>query len=282
MCRSGRLAAVPAVCDHHGEEPAISGTKGSGAIFFGGCNLKCVYCQNHQISQPTLPPQQKEADAATLARNMLHLQDNLGCHNINLVSPSHFVPQIVQALVEAAHLGLHIPMVYNSNSYDSLPTLRALNGIVDIYLPDLKYASDIYAQRFSRTQHYVSHSRAAITEMYRQVGDLTVDEGGLARRGLIVRHLILPHRIAGSRESLSWLARSLSPEVTVSVMSQYQPCHKAPAVPSLCRKITAAEYSEVTDLLANLGMENGWVQDMDSPETYLPDFDRQPHPFAPV
>ncbi|MDP6101240.1 MAG: radical SAM protein [Dehalococcoidia bacterium] len=282
VCRSGSLAAVSAVCDHYGEEPPISGTKGSGAIFFAGCNLRCVFCQNHQISQPLLLTQHDEEDAATLAQHMLHLQDNLGCHNINLVSPSHFVPQIAQALVEAVPLGLHIPLVYNSNAYDSLATLRALEGIVDVYLPDLKYASDFYAKRFSRAQHYVNYSQVAIVEMYRQVGNLVVDENGLARSGLIVRHLILPHRIASSRKSLFWLTRSISPEVTVSIMSQYHPCHKALAVPLLCRRITAAEYLEVTDLLANLCMENGWVQDMDSPETYLPDFDREDHPFAPV
>jgi putative pyruvate formate lyase activating enzyme len=172
--------------------------------------------------------------------------------------------------------------VYNTNAYDSISTLRALEGIMDVYLPDLKYASDIYAMRFSRAKHYVTHSREAITEMYRQVGDLVMDEDGIARRGLIVRHLILPHGIAGSRDSLPWLARALSPQVTVSIMSQYYPCHKAPTAPQLSRKLTAAEYSEVVGLLEGLGMENGWVQEMDSPETYLPDFQQQAHPFAPV
>ncbi len=282
VCRSGRLAAVAAVCDHHGEEPAVSGTRGSGAIFVAHCTLRCVYCQNHQISQAPHRQRGKEVDPSILARHMLHLQDTLGCHNINLVSPSHFIPQLVQALVEAVPLGLHIPLVYNTNAYDSLPTLRALEGVVDIYLPDLKYASDIYAMRFSRAKHYVTHSREAIREMYRQVGDLVVDDDGLARRGLIVRHLILPHGIAGSQDSLSWLARALSPDVTVSIMSQYYPCHRAPTVPLLSRKITAAEYSQVVDLLEGLGLENGWVQEMDSAETYLPDFQRHPHPFAPV
>lgn len=281
-CRSGYLPLVSAVCDHHGEEPPISGTKGSGAIFFGNCTLKCLYCQNHQVSQDPQRQRGKEVDCLALARHMLHLQEDLRCHNINLVSPSHFVPQIVRALVEAVPLGLRLPLVYNTNGYDALSTLRELDGIVDIYLPDLKYASDTYAMKFSQAREYVRYTRAAIAEMHRQVGNLVIDEDGVARRGLIVRHLILPNGIAGSEESLAWLATALSPEVTVSIMSQYYPCHKAPRVPLLSRHITPAEHAEVLDLLDRLGLENGWVQELDSAETYLPDFDREAHPFIPA
>lgn len=281
-CRSGYLPLISAVCDHHGEEPPISGTKGSGAIFFGNCTLKCLYCQNHQISQDPQRQRAKEADCLALARHMLHLQEELGCHNINLVSPSHFVPQIVRALVEAVPLGLRIPLVYNTNGYDSLATLRELDGIVDIYLPDLKYASDTWAMKFSQAREYVRHARAAIAEMHRQVGNLVIGEDGVAQRGLIVRHLILPNGIAGSEESLPWLATALSPEVTVSIMSQYHPCHRAPRVPLLSRHIAPAEHAEVLDLLDRLGLESGWVQELDSAETYLPDFDREAHPFIPT
>jgi putative pyruvate formate lyase activating enzyme len=279
FCRSGRLPIVAAVCAHHGEEPAISGDRGSGTIFFGNCNLRCAYCQNHQISQNHRTQSKNQIDYHALAGHMLHLQDELGCHNINLVSSSHFVPQIVRALLEAVPMGLHIPLVYNTSSYDSVDTLRALHGIVNIYLADLRYASNKWGRKLSRVSDYVERSRSAIKEMYRQVGNLVVDEDGMARRGLIVRHLILPGRLAGSRESLGWLADEISPEVTVSVMAQYYPAHRALKIPALARKITAQEYEDVIGLLDELGMENGWVQETDAPDAYRPDFAREGHPF---
>jgi putative pyruvate formate lyase activating enzyme len=170
--------------------------------------------------------------------------------------------------------------VYNTNAYDSIASLRELDSIVDIYLPDLKYASDIYAMKYSQAPNYVAHSRQAIKEMYRQVGDLIVDDNGLAQRGLIVRHLILPNELAGSADSLLWLSCEVSTSVTVSIMSQYYPCHHAPRVPLLSRKISVAEYQAVVKVLDKLGLENGWVQELDSPENYLPDFNRDGHPFA--
>jgi putative pyruvate formate lyase activating enzyme len=281
FCRSGALAVVSSACDHHGEEPALSGTRGSGTIFFGNCNLKCVFCQNHQISQPERGEGGRETDAAALAGWMIYLQDKLGCHNINLVSPSHFVPQIVRALMLAAAAGLKIPLVYNTNAYDSPDTLHELDGIVDIYLPDIKYADDRLAMKYSQAKGYVAHSRAAISEMYRQAGDLVTDENGVAQRGIIVRHLILPNDIAGSEDSLAWLAKEVSPAVTVSVMAQYYPSHRARKVPLLSRKISYTEYRRVVKLVEKLGLENGWVQDMAAPENYLPDFDRPGHPFKP-
>jgi putative pyruvate formate lyase activating enzyme len=281
-CHSGRLPIVSVVCAHHGEEPAISGTRGSGTVFFGNCNMRCAYCQNHQISQNWREQEAKEMDCRTLARRMLSLQDELGCHNVNFVSPSHFIPQLVRALCEAVPLGLEVPLVYNTSSYDSLASLRELDGVIDIYLPDLRYSSDIPAKQFSDVPDYVVRSRAALKEMYRQVGDLALDEPGVARRGMIVRHLILPHDAAGSRESLAWLAREISPEVTVSIMSQYVPIHRARHMPLLSRKITAGEYEAVFDLLMETGLENGWMQEMGAAEEYLPDFVREGHPFSPV
>ncbi len=281
FCHSGRLPVVSTVCAHHGEEPALSGTGGSGTVFFGNCNMRCVYCQNYQISQDWKKQIANEMDCRVLAEKMLYLQE-LGCHNINFVSPSHFVPQMVRAILEAVPMGLKIPLVYNTNGYDSVTTLKELDGIISLYLPDLRYASDEWADKFSHTADYVAHSRRAIKEMYRQVGNLVEDESGIAQRGLIVRHLILPNGLAGSEESLTWLARELSPQVTVSIMSQYLPTYSALGIPELSRTITVAEHKAVVRLLDRLGMENGWIQEMGSAENYVPDFEREGHPFNPA
>ena len=281
-CHSGRLPIVSAVCAHHGEEPAISGTRGSGTVFFGNCNMRCAYCQNYQISQNWRMQESREMDCRTLAGRMVYLQDKLGCHNINFVSPSHFVPQILRAVMKAVPGGLRVPLVYNSSGYDSVVSLKELNGVISIYLPDLRYASDRWARKFSHARDYVTEARQAIKEMYRQVGDLVVDEAGVAQRGLIVRHLILPNGLAGSEESLTWLVREVSPTVTVSMMSQYMPMHRARRVPLLARKITVDEHEKVLRLLNDLGIENGWVQEMGSAEEYLPDFEREGHPFSPA
>lgn len=279
FCHSGYLPIVSSVCAHRGEEPAISGANGSGTIFFGNCNMRCAYCQNFQISQSWRKQKSNEIDCRTLAESMIRLQDDLRCHNINFVSPSHFVPQMVRAIVEAVPMGLHIPIVYNTGGYDSVDTLKELDGVVDIYLPDIRYADDKTAKKYSQAKDYLKHNRAAIKEMYRQVGDLVVDKKGLARRGLVVRLLILPNRLAGVEESLDWIASELSPSVTVSVMSQYSPQHKAHKIPLLSRKISVAEYEDVVDTLSRLGMENGWLQEMESSDNYLPDFQRDGHPF---
>jgi len=279
FCRSTHRPVVSVVCAHHGEEPVISGTRGSGTVFFGNCNLRCVYCQNHQISQDGKSQRTKEIDPQTLAERMLYLQDELCCHNINFVSPSHFVPQLVRAVLAAVPMGLRLPLVYNTSSYDSIESLRELEGIIGVYLADLRYAFDKWGQRFSRVSDYVARARAAIQEMCRQVGDLIVDDEGIARKGLIVRHLILPNGLAGSRDSLHWLASEISPAVTVSIMSQYYPAHRAGRVPLLARQILTSEQAEVVELLEELGMENGWVQEMGAAESYLPDFASKSHPF---
>ncbi len=278
FCRTGAVAPVASVCSHHGEEPPLSGTGGSGTVFFGNCNMRCVYCQNFQISQDRLCLRGKEMDAAITARQMISLQD-AGCHNINFVSPSHVVPQMVRAVLNAVPLGLRVPIVYNTGGYDSVDVLKSLDGVVDIYLPDIRYASDVVARKYSGVRGYVAANRAAVTEMYRQVGHLVVDESGVAQKGLLVRHLILPGGLAGSEESLRWLAKELSPDVYLSVMAQYYPAHRASRYPELSRRITAREYDEVIEVLADLGMENGWVQELESAENYRPDFGQEKNPF---
>jgi len=185
-------------------------------------------------------------------------------------------------LLEAVPLGLRLPLVYNTSSYDSVDTLKALDGIISVYLADLRYASNTWAGRLSRVKDYVERARTAIKEMYRQVGNLVVDEDGVAQRGLMVRHLILPNDLAGSRESLGWLVNEVCAEVAVSIMAQYYPAHRAPQIPLLARKITTREYEEVIGLLDELGIGNGWVQEIDASDNYRPDFQRQGHPFEPA
>jgi putative pyruvate formate lyase activating enzyme len=280
FCLSGYWPIVSSICDHHGEEPAISGTRGTGAIFFGNCNMRCVYCQNFQISQNPQYENAQGVDFYALAQQMVYLQDEMHCHSISFISPSHFVPQMVQAVCKAVPMGLKIPLIYNTNAYDSLETIRALEGIIDVYLPDLKYASDVLAKKFSFTDDYVLRARQAITEMFRQVGEeLILDSSGLVQRGLIVRHLVLPENIAGSRESLEWLARNISPRVMLSIMSQYYPAHFAIRIPELRRRISLSEYLSVLEIMEELDLSHGWIQEMDAADNYLPDFHRKGHPF---
>lgn len=278
FCRSGYLPVVSSYCPHHGEEPVLSGTMGSGTIFFGNCNLRCVFCQNHQISQPAGTLNGEEVSHERLAEVMLELQE-MGCHNINFVSPSHFVAQIVKSVEIAASKGLYIPLVYNSNGYDALQTLRYLDGIIDIYLPDIKYADDRYASEYSKAKDYVKHSRAAILEMKRQVGGLVVDSSGVAIKGLIIRHLVLPNDLADSEESLRFIKEEVGMETFMSVMSQYFPAHKAGRYPLLSRPVREREYEMVLEWLDKFGLENGWVQDYSSKDYYCPDFERE-QPFV--
>jgi len=280
VCRSGMVPVIASVCAHHGEEPPLSGKCGSGTVFFGNCNMKCAYCQNYQISQDRNCLCGKEMDNETLARQLIALQNDARCHNINFVSPSHFVPQMARAIFTAIPLGLRLPIVYNTGGYDSVDVLRLLEGIVDIYLPDIRYADDKIAEKYSGVKNYVTVNHAAILEMHRQAGLLQEDADGTAQKGMIVRHLILPNRLAGSSESLRWLAKNVSPDVFMSVMSQYYPAHHAGHFPELARRINQAEYDEVVSILNELGMENGWIQDMESPDNYRPDFQKEGHPFG--
>jgi len=277
-CRSGYLPIISSYCAHYGEEPVLSGRKGSGTIFFGNCNLRCVFCQNHQISQPEGSLKEKEAGFERLAEMMLELQAQ-GCHNINFVSPSHFAAQIVKAVDIAASKGLRIPLVYNTNGYDSLGTLRLLEGIIDIYLPDIKYSDNNAALEYSKVADYVEHSRGAIVEMKRQAGDLVIDSEGIAQRGLIIRHLVLPNDLAGSRESLRFISEKVGKETYISVMSQYFPTHKAAEYPLISRPISFLEYEKVLEWLDSFGLENGWMQEHSSRDFYQPDFDKD-NPFG--
>ncbi len=278
-CLSAVHPYVVSVCDHHGEEPVISGINGSGTVFFGGCNLRCVYCQNFQISQRPKYFRQFEITVEQLAERLLYLQDTLHVHNINFVSPSHFVPQMVEAIYLAAKQGLNIPIVYNTNAYDALHVLKLLDGIVDIYLPDFKYFDNETAWQYSKVKNYVSIAKQAIKEMYRQVGQLQLNAHGVARKGLIIRHLILPNDLSNSKEILQWIAGELSPEIPVSLMSQYYPAHKANHYPLINRQIRYSEYVRVIDVMEKLGMNRGFIQEMDAPEYYLPDFEKEGHPF---
>jgi putative pyruvate formate lyase activating enzyme len=279
-CYTGYLPVVSSSTLHFGEEPALGGSRGVGNIFFGNCNLRCVYCQNHAISQNHREERVHEKSFEQLADIMLSLQD-AGAHAIGLVSPGHVVPGIVCALTIAAERGLRLPLIYNSNAYDAVEVLRLLDGIIDIYLPDLKYADDDLGLQYSKVEDYPGHARNAITEMHRQVGSqLMTDDVGLVRRGLIIRHLVLPNDLAGSRSSLQWIAKTLGPEVTISVMSQYYPTHRAVTTPLLDRTIRETEYHRVLDLLDEFGMHNGWVQEPGAAETYRPEFEDRVDPFG--
>ncbi len=279
VCLTGHQPYVTSVCDHHGEEPVLSGRRGSGTVFFGSCNLRCVFCQNYQISQRPSYFKQFEMSPERLAQHLVELQNRLGVHNINFVSPSHVVPQMVEAIFKAVPLGLHIPIVYNSNGYDALPVLRLLEGIVDIYLPDFKYWSNETAYHYSGVKDYVPRAQAALKEMFRQVGTLQLNEEGIAVRGLIIRHLILPNDQAETENILQWIAKELSPKVAVSLMAQYYPTHKAERFPLISRRITYTEYSKALKQMERLGFTSGFAQHMDAPEHYRPDFEKDGHPF---
>jgi putative pyruvate formate lyase activating enzyme len=278
-CSSGYLPIVSSYTAHFGEEPLLSGERGVGNIFFGNCNLRCVYCQNHLISQNYRAERDHEVSFEHLAEMMLELQGR-GCHEIGFVSPTHFVPQIVKALDIAARGGLNLPLIYNTNAYDSLEVLRLLDGIIDIYLPDIKYAHDDMGYAYSKVKNYPRIARAAIKEMHRQVGgELIIGDDGVVKRGLIIRHLVLPNDIAGSTESLTWIKEELGRTTTLSVMSQYYPTHKALAMPLLDRKVRESEYDRVLERLEVLEMESGWIQDFDSSEYYRPEFGDRAMPF---
>ena len=239
-CRTGRAAVVCSYCPHFGEEDPLVGQLGSGTIFFSYCNLRCVFCQNWEISHLG---EGREASAAELAEIMLYLQGQ-GCHNINFVTPSHVVAQILEAVEIAAARGLSVPLVYNTGGYDSVETLRLLDGIVDIYMPDIKYASGEASARYSKAADYPEVARAAVREMHRQVGDLELDRRGVATRGLLVRHLVMPGGLAGTREVMRFLAQEVSPGTYVNVMAQYRPCGEADRYPEIARRISPEEYEE--------------------------------------
>jgi len=257
FCRSGLNPVVSSASAHHGEEPPLSGTKGSGTIFLTNCNMKCVYCQNYPISQLG---NGVEKTPAELACQMLWLQEQ-GCHNLNLVTPTHFMPQILKAWGIARERGLSLPLVYNTSGYDSVEALRLLDSIVDIYLPDMRYSDDRIAMLYSIAPQYVEVNQAAVKEMFRQVGNLELDEHGIARRGIIVRHLVLPGGLSGTESVMKFLAEEISKEVYISLMSQYFPAYKAAEFKELSRRTTTKEYEEACRIMETYGLENGWVQE---------------------
>ena len=251
VCRTANEAAVSSYGPHFGEEAPLVGSQGSGTIFFTHCNLRCMFCQNYTISQLG---DGKPASKGEIASMMLALQQR-GCHNINFVSPTHVVPQILEALQVAVGLGLSIPLVYNSGGYDSMETLKLLDGIIDIYMPDMKYSDDMNARRFSGVKEYPSVNQAAVKEMHRQVGDLELDEHGVAKRGLLVRHLVLPNGIAGTEGVVSFLAQEVSLNTYLNVMAQYYPSHRAFKIPVLSRPLTREEFAQAVKLAREHGLE---------------------------
>lgn len=264
---------------HFGEEPPISGTKGSGTIFFSGCNLRCVFCQNFQISQEFQRGRNRILSIDDLVSEMLRLQ-NAGAHNINFVSPSHMIFQMAEAITSAREKGLIIPVVYNSNGYDSVESLQQIKGLVDIYLPDIKYLDNDLGKEFSLVDDYADVVPNVLREMLNQTGCLELDNAGIAMHGLLVRHLILPGQLDNSRRCLSFLAE-LSPDIHVSIMSQYSPQYKAGAYPGINRALTADEYDEIIDYALGLGLKNAFIQELESRDHYLPDFDHK-SPFNPT
>ena len=250
ICRTGERAKVSSYGPHLGEENPLRGWRGSGTIFFSRCNLRCQFCQNYDISQSDSG---QEVEPEELAATMLELQAR-GCHNINFVSPSHVVPQILAGVLIAAQAGLQLALVYNTGGYDSLESLELLDGVIDIYMPDMKYASRQIARHYSKIRNYPQVNQAAVKEMHRQVGDLEIDKRGIATRGLLVRHLVLPFRLAGTGKIVQFLAEEISTNTYLNLMDQYRPAHKARQYPKLNRPITIQEYAEAVKLAHAAGL----------------------------
>lgn len=257
FCRAGRLASVYSYMRHFGEEPPISGFLGSGTVFFSGCNMACVYCQNYKFSQQN---QGREVSAQALAKFMIELQKK-GCHNINLVTPTHVMPQILEALFLAIPEGLRLPLVYNTGGYELPEVIEILDGIVDVYLPDMRYAESRMSARYSKADDYPKYNQVSVITMFKQVGVARVDKQGLIKRGLIIRHLVLPENIAGTGQVMQFIATKLSPDIHISLMSQYLPCSKAAEFPELSRRISEQEYARAQKAMLKFGLHNGWLQE---------------------
>lgn len=256
VCRSGCIPVVASFNSHYGEEPPISGLSGSGTIFFTGCTGRCIFCQNYPISQLGTG---KEVTEEQLSEMMLELQ-NRGCNNINLVTPTHFLPSILAAICIGASKGLHLPIVYNTGGYERVEIIKLLDGIIDIYLPDAKYADNLIAREISGFTHYVENNRSALIEMFNQVGNLQT-KGGVAVKGMIVRHLILPEELGGTSDVLEFLAENISREIYLSLMDQYFPAYKSLKHEILSRRITLEEYNNAIETFYANGLHNGWIQD---------------------
>ena len=254
-CKTGRYAVVSSAFPHFGEEDCLRGWNGSGTIFFGHCNLRCVFCQNYDISQDIKPRAEPGSPPAEIAAAMLSLQRH-GCHNINFVTPEHVVPQIVEAVAHAVGLGLRLPLVYNTSAYDALESIELMNGIADIYMPDFKYWSADLGARYLKAADYPDAARAAIKAMHEQVGPLVFDDDGLARRGVLIRHLVMPGALEETRAILEWIARELGPDTYVNLMDQYYPAGKVNPVsfPEINRRLTSSEFEQARTMASDLGL----------------------------
>ena len=257
FCKTTKLAKVYSFMAHYGEEPPISGSKGSGTIFFSHCNMSCVYCQNYEFSQLG---KGKEYTPSQLAQIMLELQ-NQGCHNINLVTPTHVLPQILKSLELAILGGLKIPLVYNTSGYELAETIKLLDGIVDIYLADMRYADSTISQKLSKAVDYPQCNQRAIKEMYRQVKDAEFDDAGLMKKGLIIRHLVLPNQCSGTDKIMQFIAQEISRDTYISLMSQYLPYHLASGFLEINRRLKAQEYRQAKKILEKYNLSNGWIQE---------------------
>ena len=257
FCKAELLPMVSSFHAHFGEEPPISGKNGSGTIFFTHCSLKCVFCQNHPISQSG---QGSEVSIEELAGMMLKLQSE-GCHNINFVTPTHYMPQMLEAVFIARDKGLIIPLVYNCGGYESIEALKILDGIIDIYMPDMKYSDNVAAKKYSNAPDYFEINKMAVREMYRQVGNLKIEKG-IAKKGILIRHLVLPENAAGSQKIFEFIAKELSPDTYVNIMAQYYPCHLSHKFPETDRRITSREYMDAIRLAKDAGLKNGFRQVM--------------------
>ena len=266
-CKSTDKIKIALYSIHNFEEPCISGEKGSGTIFFSNCNMNCVFCQNYEISQLG---RGKEITIEELANVMIKQQER-NVQNINLVTPTSYALHIVEAIKIARKKGLEIPIVYNTNGYESVETLKLLEGYVDIYLPDLKYYYDDLAKKYSKVDNYFKIATKAIQEMYRQVGTPVLDENGVMKKGLMIRHLILPNEVQNSKKVLKWIKENIDSNVYVSIMAQYFPTYKAKEIPEIARKITKEEYEKVENYLYELDLENGYIQELgEHEEEYVP------------
>ena len=265
-CKSKDTVKIALYSTHNFEEPCISGKKGSGTVFFSNCNMNCVFCQNYEISQQG---KGKEISIQELAEIFIKQQEK-NVENINLVTPTSYVPQIIEAIKIAREAGLKIPIVYNTNGYEKVETLKMLEGYIDIYLPDLKYSDDLLAKRLSKVDNYFEIATNAIKEMYRQVGQSVFNEDGIMQKGMIIRHLVLPNHILNSRRVLKWVNDNMN-DVYVSVMAQYFPTYKAKGIEDINRKLTKEEYEEIENYLYRLNLENGYIQELgEHEEEYVP------------
>lgn len=269
-CKSNGNIKLAMASIHNFEEPCISGENGSGTVFFSNCNMNCVFCQNYKISQQGLG---REISIEELAEIFIDEQ-NKNAENINLVTPTMYVYHIIEAIKIAKNKGLKIPIVYNSNGYENVETIKKLDGYIDIYLPDLKYYDDDLAFKYSGVKNYFENATSAIKEMYNQVGSPVLDENGMMKKGLIIRHLVLPNNLQNSKDVLKWINDNIDKKVFVSVMAQYFPTNKAKDFPDINRKLTKEEYEEIENYLYSLDLDNGYIQELgEHEEEYVPDFE---------